>query len=114
MNVREGYQPGEEWPEHHLVFPTTKYAQQVLRKSIVLSNHFNIRLFQRFDAEQRKAIFVELAALARTGMHQYLIPAGEDEAEVKICNTITMPIARKGTKIVLKTLYEPEVNSFVY
>lgn len=95
------------WCADNHIPAVNDYARKVYGKD-VFSNHFIMRVYQRFTPEERLCIFAELRDLIKGGMYQHLFPTGKSEVNVILQNKIKVCLSiRSSGKMVVKTAFIP-------
>ena len=79
--------------------------QKLFKGRAKITNHFVLRMYQRFTMEQRRVIIRELYELANSGMQQYLLAPGETDNRVIVSNNYVMAVAWQNDKLLLKTIF---------
>lgn len=93
-----------------------KALKRLFRNDLKVTNHFVVRLYQRFSVEERRSIVRELYEIVKSGMAYSLFVPGEIDAAgfrvalVTVGNKHRMALAIQDNQLVIKTIYTPGRN----
>ena len=97
------------WCADNHIPAISKYVRKTYGKK-VFSNHLIQRAFQRFNADERSAIFSEVRELLKSGMYQYLFSSTEDTVSVLTKGDLELVLTRNGARLCVKTVFRPNPN----
>jgi len=95
------------WCEDMHLSAMNKYVRKTYGKK-VFTDHFLFRVFQRFEPEDRLAIFAELRDLVKGGMYKHLFPKGKTAVDVIVQDKIKVGLMlQPNGKLTIKTAFIP-------
>ena len=95
-----------QWTSENHIWATKRYISDKFKTQAKFTQHFFIRLFQRYDSEERRDILVEISYLLKSGMYPKMFSKGQKEIVAAINNTSSIACTYEKGRIVIKTIYK--------
>lgn len=93
------------WLAEQGAWKVNKVLKKLYQGEVKVTQHFVIRLFERFDIVARRSILRELHFLIRSGKYPTLFESGKKDTRIEINNNTLCLSMSAGGRLVLKTIF---------